>query len=181
MTAVRQATPTTPIGISTGAWIVPDVRQRLDLIRRWEVLPDFVSVNFDEEGALEVAQLVLEKDIGIEAGVSTREAADIFVRSNLSPYCLRILLEPAEQQLAKAEQTIEAIISRLQNARIDTPRLLHGFEATAWRVLHTAHRLGYDTRIGLEDILTLPNGEFAPSNAALVRAALSISQQLKNE
>jgi uncharacterized protein (DUF849 family) len=37
--------------------------------------------------------------------------------------------------------------------------------------LRVAGRLGLSTRIGLEDVLVLPDGSPAPDNAALVRAA----------
>src|SRR3970040_1300795 len=38
-----------PFGISTGAWIISDPARRLAAVREWTVLPDFVSINFDEE------------------------------------------------------------------------------------------------------------------------------------
>ena len=53
-----------------------------------------------------------------------------------------------------------------------SPILLHGQDAVAWPVLRRAQALGLDTRIGLEDTLTLPDGSPAPDNASLVRAAL---------
>jgi len=66
--AIRTACRSTPVGVSTGAWIVPDADQRLALIGAWEVLPDFAGVNFHEPGALEVARLLLGKGIAVEAG-----------------------------------------------------------------------------------------------------------------
>ena len=36
-------------------------------------------------------------------------------------------------------------------------RLLHGFEAAAWVFIELAAKRGYDTRIGLEDTLVLPD------------------------
>ena len=52
--------------------------------------------------------------------------------------------------------------------------LLHGEDTGAWPVLTVAARLGLDTRIGLEDVLTLPDGTVPPGNADLVRAALDV-------
>ena len=59
--AIRAACSSTPIGVSTGAWIVPEVDQRLALISAWKILPDFAGVNFHEPGALKVARLLLHK------------------------------------------------------------------------------------------------------------------------
>jgi uncharacterized protein (DUF849 family) len=50
--AIRAACPAIPIGVSTGAWIVPEANMRLTLIDRWNVLPDFASANIHEPGAL---------------------------------------------------------------------------------------------------------------------------------
>ena len=52
--AIRASCPSVPIGISTGAWIVPDTGRRLALVRAWEVLPDFASVNVHEAGSLQL-------------------------------------------------------------------------------------------------------------------------------
>jgi len=59
----------------------------------------------------------------------------------------------------------------LNEANVQTPRLLHGFDTTAWPLLKVALQRGYDTRIGLEDTLTLPDGRKASGNAELVMVA----------
>ena len=51
------------------------------------------------------------------------------------------------------------------------PRLQHGEDDNAWSALEDAVRRGVDTRIGLEDVLVLPDGSWAHDNAALVAAA----------
>lgn len=38
-----------PVGVSTGAWIEPDLERRLVLIRGWSA-PDYASVNLSEDG-----------------------------------------------------------------------------------------------------------------------------------
>jgi len=38
-----------PVGVSTGAWIEPDLERRLDLIGAWNE-PDYASVNVSEDG-----------------------------------------------------------------------------------------------------------------------------------
>jgi uncharacterized protein (DUF849 family) len=168
--ALRAACRGTPLGISTGAWIEPDPDRRLDLIRRWHALPDYASVNFHEPGAVEIAEELLELGVGVEAGLSDVAAAESLVRSGLEDRCLRVLLEPREQEPPLALDTVTAILRRLGPAD-GVPRLLHGVDATAWPLLREAVRRGYDARIGLEDTLRLPGGEAAGDNLELVRAA----------
>ena len=166
---VRSASRGTPAGISTGAWIEPDPDRRLAQIRRWRVLPEFASVNFDEPGAVEVAEELLELGIGVEAGVSGTAAAEVLARSGLEDHCLRVLLEPSEPDVLSALETVAAMERILERA--GPPRLLHGTGATAWPLLREAVRRGYDARIGLEDTLQLPEGTAARDNLELIRAA----------
>ncbi len=170
--AIRAACPGVPVGISTGEWIVPDVPERLALISAWNVLPDFVSVNMDEPGAVDVAKLLLEKGVGVEAGVWDAKAGEILLESGLAGRCLRVLIEPGEEPEAPATiLEIEAILDKMETP---LPRLLHGSGATAWEFIKLAAERGYDTRVGFEDVLTLPDGSYAESNAALVAAARGI-------
>lgn len=171
LVAVRSACRGIPVGISTAAWIVGDADDRRVLIDQWEILPDFVSVNFDEAGVLPLVHLLRAKGIDIEAGLANRAAGDLLVQSRLASGCLRVLIEPDEQDLAAARATVRQIEAGLDQAGITLPRLLHGYQATTWPVLQDALRAGYATRIGFEDTLSLPNGMLAHSNAALVAAA----------
>jgi uncharacterized protein (DUF849 family) len=50
--------------------------------------------------------------------------------------------------------------------------LLHGEQAATWPLVRHAGRLGLPTRIGLEDVLTGPEGDPVRDNAQLVRLAL---------
>jgi len=79
-----------------------------------------------------------------------------------------------EEEASAALATTAAIIHALDEASIRLPRLLHGFDATTWPVLDAALRYGYDTRIGLEDTLTLPDGSQTIGNAELI--ALAVGQ-----
>lgn len=54
--------PTLPIGLSTAAWIEPDTERRIASIRKWEILPDFASVNMSEDGHSEAVALVAAVD-----------------------------------------------------------------------------------------------------------------------
>ena len=171
LAAIRVAAPATPLGITTGAWIVPEVPARLLAIGSWVVLPDFASVNFVEDGAIEVARLLLSWRVGVEAGVSDLRAAEVLGASGLAARCLRVLIEPQEQELGNALRTVEAIEAALDRAGIKLPRTLHGIDRTAWRLFDEALARGYDVRIGLEDTLLLPEGGPAEGNTALVVAA----------
>jgi uncharacterized protein (DUF849 family) len=169
--SIRVACPGTPVGVSTGAWIVPDVNQRLSLIRAWEVLPNFASVNMHEAGALQVVRLLLDKGIGVEAGIWTGAAAEILLNSGFADDCLRLLIEPAEGP-GDARINLSEIETALD--RVTRPRLLHGLGASAWEFIKLAAERGYDTRTGFEDTLQLPDGSLAESNADLVAAACRV-------
>lgn len=166
--AIRARCPETSVGISTGAWIVPDLSRRLSLIEAWDVLPTFASVNMHEKGALQVVRLLIKRGVGVEAGIWNAHAAGILMESGLAEACLRILIEPAEEQGdARANLTeIEAVLGHA-----GCPRLLHGLGGSAWEFVKLAAERNYDTRIGFEDTLELPDGTLAKNNAELVTAA----------
>jgi uncharacterized protein (DUF849 family) len=130
-----------------------------------------VSVNLHETGAVDVIHLILDKDIGVEAGVWNAPAAHRLVESGLADRCLRILLEPAEASCS-ARMNLRQIEATL--AGVERPRLLHGLGHCAWDLVALAAERGYDTRIGFEDTLRLPDGTRAASNADLVSAACRI-------
>jgi uncharacterized protein (DUF849 family) len=160
-----------PFGISTGAWIIPDPDERLRVISAWTTLPDFVSVNFNETGAAELARHLLDRGVNVEIGIPDRSAAEELVRSELAPGCLRLMFEPAEQVPGEALKMVAECETVLGGAGIKSPRLLHGVDATAWPLLDEAIARGYDGRIGFEDTFALPDGTRAATNADLVRAA----------
>jgi uncharacterized protein (DUF849 family) len=168
---IRAACPNTPIGVSTGAWIVRDANSRLSLVRAWTTLPDFASVNVHEDGAIELMRVLLDKGIGVEAGVWNGPAADIFMRSGITDKVLRICLELLDTVRDPLTQ-LEEIEARLKGTT--RPRLLHGVDANTWDVIAIAADRRYDTRIGLEDTVTLPNGSPPADNGDLVAAARHI-------
>jgi uncharacterized protein (DUF849 family) len=170
--AIRAACPGTPVGVSTGAWILPDIARRVAIIRSWDVRPDFASVNFSEAGAVDVCAALLDLGVGVEAGIWSPGDARLLLASGLADRCVRVLIELVREQTADdALATAQAIERVLDDANIRAPRLLHGEEATAWPMLDYALPRGYDIRIGLEDTLILPDGRRARDNAQLVTAA----------
>jgi uncharacterized protein (DUF849 family) len=138
------------------------------------VLLDFASVNFHEDGAEDIARLLFDRGVGIELGLSTAWTAARAIVEGWGKRCLRILLEPEEEEMSSALATVQAIERVLDRAVISAPRLLHGSNAAAWDLLVESAKRGYQCRIGLEDTLQLPTGEPAASNAQMVSAALKL-------
>jgi len=147
---------------------------RLKLAQQWYELPDFVSVNFHEEGASTLASALLERGVGIEAGVWNSESTLMFARWELSGRCLRLLIEPKETSVDDAEANVKEIEKSLSSFNLEIPRLLHGENETVWAMIRAASIRQYDTRIGLEDTLMLSNGSIAANNGELVKAAIQI-------
>nr|WP_202884596.1 3-keto-5-aminohexanoate cleavage protein [Actinopolymorpha cephalotaxi] len=175
VSAVRAAVPGVPVGVTTGAWATPDPRARAAQVRSWTVLPDHASVNWHEDGASEVATALLDRGIGVEAGIYSGTAA---ARRFLDwPGARRVLRVLAEITEAAPQEALHAAAELLDGlGSVPAPILLHGEDTAAWAVLRLAASRGLDTRIGLEDVLHLPDGAPAPGNAALVRAAREIIQ-----
>ncbi|EFL31068.1 conserved hypothetical protein [Streptomyces viridochromogenes DSM 40736] len=164
------------MGVTTGAWAEPDPAGRLERVRSWAtlpVLPDHASVNWHEEGAEEIAAVLLELGVGVEAGIwSGTDGAERFAVSPLGPRVLRVLAEVTDVDAEGAVSSARALLSDIGAAH-GRPVLLHGEGGGAWPVVRFAGRLGVDTRVGLEDVLVLPDGRWAGSNAALVSAGLA--------
>ena len=170
--AVRAAVPGVAVGVTTGDWIDPSPRRRAALIRSWTVLPDHASVNWHEDGAELIAEALLDKGVGIEAGLfSGTGGTKRFLDWPHAHRVVRVLAEITDTDPETAPAAVETALQDL--AGFDRPVLLHGEKDAAWVVLRIALARGLDTRIGLEDTLVLPGGEPATGNVALVRAALA--------
>jgi uncharacterized protein (DUF849 family) len=161
-----------PVGVTTGAWIVPDPAARLAAIRAWAVAPDFASVNFHEEGAVALADALLDAGVAVEPGLWTPAAAQLLVASGLAGSCVRLLLEPMDDTVEAALTTADATLAVLAGVAPGVPRLLHGQGSTVWPLLDEAWARGLQARVGLEDTLALPDGSRAAGNAELVAAAV---------
>ena len=179
--SIRAKLQDLPVGVSTGAWIVPDPESRLRIVQAWDVFPDFASVNFHEEGAAGLAATLMGRGVGIEAGISNAKAARKFVASGLARQCLRILVEPQDKEIGPALKTTLEIENILNHAGVSLTTVLHGTNGTAWELLDEAIRRGYDIRIGFEDTLRLRNGKTAPSNAELVHEARTRVESLSSK
>jgi uncharacterized protein (DUF849 family)/uncharacterized membrane protein YeaQ/YmgE (transglycosylase-associated protein family) len=180
--AVRAAVPGVPVGVSTGLWVCSgDADERADVVATWRHLdggarPDFASVNLSEDGALDLWHLLADLGIGVEPGVWSPSDLDVLTRGRLDGSLVRVLLEvigaEAGEEVPRAVELLAAARSTLPAG---VPLLLHGEEAAAWPVLEVAVREGLQTRIGLEDTLTGPDGERVEGNADLIRAAQALA------
>lgn len=172
--AFRSACPGTPIGVTTGAWIEPDVDRRIHAIARWTELPDYASVNWHEAGAARVADMLQRRGVRIEAGIWDATGLAAWRGSRARAECVRVLIELPDEAAEVVRVHAEALIAHVRAEETDITILLHGEGRSAWPALALAAELGLEARIGLEDTLVLPDGRTAFDNAALVRAAAAI-------
>jgi uncharacterized protein (DUF849 family) len=180
--AVRAAVPAVPVGVTTGIWAVGgDPARRMALVADWTGAdkPDFASINLSEPGAPELAALLGELGIAVEAGIWTPADADTLAASGFGDQVLRILIEPDPRDLPPddAVALAAAVEAALDRHGFTAPRVHHGYGIATWSVLSAAISLGRDIRVGLEDTVVLADGRRAAGNAELVAAAVRLAQQ----
>ena len=178
---VRDVCPRVPLGLSTAKWIEANPAKRLEAVSRWEVLPDFASVNLNERGCVALCNLLLDRGVGVEAGVWSVDDAVRLVRSRLDGRSLRILVEITEKDHGRAVSQANRIEQYLAQSGAVAPRLHHGYGKVAWSVMKNAILTGKDVRVGLEDTLVLADGKRAKSNEQLVRAAVRLAKHFGRE
>lgn len=170
--AVREACPSTPVGVTTGLWITDgDAAARQRAVAGWSQLPaarrpDFASANVAEPGLTDLVAALREIGVAVEAGVWSVEDASALSIVDDVPRVLIEVMSPRTDPLA--------ILARLDELGVRGERLLHGEGEVCWPMVALAGRLGLPTRIGLEDTLTAPDGAPVTGNAELVRHALSV-------
>jgi uncharacterized protein (DUF849 family) len=162
------------IGLTTGAWIVPDLASRISMIREWEGV-DCATVNLSEPGFEDVMQAVADAGIGIDVGLWAPVEIDVLLDSGFLQLVQRISIElaPGEPYFLTGEpsELAQQINDRLDAAGSACPRLTHGMKEWTWPLIADAFRRGHHTRVGFEDSVYLPDGTEAQSNAQLVQAA----------
>ena len=174
--AIRTEVPSMEIGVTTGRWIQPDPRLRIEAVVAWGRLglakPDFCSVNVHELGWEEICRAAASVGIGVELGVWTSGDAVTLRKRGIPPMTTRVLAESTVTDPDTAVAESVRILRAL--GKLSVPVLLHGEEGGAWPVLEYALRTKQDTRIGFEDVLQRPDGWLATGNDDLVRAAQQI-------
>jgi beta-keto acid cleavage enzyme len=135
-------------------------------------------VNFNEPGSVALAELLISRGVGVEAGLGSVLAVENLVGSKIGPRCLRALLEPEEQDMGAAVAVIGFLEAFLNRGAVTIPRLLHGYEATAWDFVGLAAARGYDTRIGFEDTVVMPDGALAPGNEQILAEAVRLTSTI---
>jgi uncharacterized protein (DUF849 family) len=176
MRALKAELPGTLVGISTGAWIEKNDDRLLAYAERWRVRPDYASVNLSETNAPALIEKLHRLGVAVEAWLAQSADAERLLALRLERFALRILVEVGEQEPNRAQAVADEILSVLRGSDAQKPILLHGTNASAWPLLRRAVESGFSTRIGLEDVSTLPDGSAAESNAKLVRAAIDLAR-----
>ncbi|WP_433292976.1 3-keto-5-aminohexanoate cleavage protein [Actinoplanes sp. CA-030573] len=165
------------VGLTTGAWIVPGLADRIAMIREWEGV-DCATVNLSEEGFERVMAAMLEAGIGIDVGLWAPVEMAGLIASGLLPHAQRVSIEldPGEPYFLTGDPVDVArqVNDALDAAGSTCPRLTHGMNDWTWPLVADAFRRGHDTRVGFEDSVRLPDGTVARSNADLVRAAVEL-------
>jgi uncharacterized protein (DUF849 family) len=167
--AIRAEAPRLPVGLSTAEAINRDPFARAAAVRKWRRQPDFVSVNVSELGWAGLMRAAFHAGIGVEAGLSTPADAQELMRSPFAHQVVRALVEVdggAPEARAVAEFIPDGI-----------PQLWHGYGERTWEVIAAGAAAGNDVRVGLEDVLVLPDGRVAVNNLDLVAAAVELSRR----
>jgi uncharacterized protein (DUF849 family) len=165
--AIRAAVPRLPIGLSTAETIDRDPFRRAAAIQSWRTPPDFVSVNVGELGWSGIVRAALHAGVGVEAGLASPEDALELARSPFAHQLVRALVE-----VDGGVEDARAIAALVPDG---VPQLWHGYGQRTWEVVAAAAAAGHDVRVGLEDVLALPDGQPAPDNAALVSSAVELT------
>ena len=170
--AVRAAAPGLEISCSTQEDIdLAGAPDRIHAVRSWSAPPDVVSVNLAEDGAIELGTALLEREIGIEAGVFTHAGVDRLLAAPWAARVHRVLVEVIyEHDDRAAVELARALDERV--AGLGRPRLWHGDGRANWAVVDAGIEAGVDVRVGLEDTLVARDGGRAPGNAAQVAETL---------
>ncbi|MFD7859184.1 3-keto-5-aminohexanoate cleavage protein [Streptomyces microflavus] len=171
LSAIRATAPDAVVGTTTGLWTCSGPEERYLLVSSWELLPDFASVAFGEEGAA----LIVQRGMALESAVWTMEDVPLLLASPTLHENVRILIEPVDDDPAQAVAAARALASRIQQAGVLCPLLYHGDGPTVWPLVRAAVQDGHETRVGFEDGMELPDGTMAPDNTALIIAARAMA------
>ncbi|MFG2297446.1 3-keto-5-aminohexanoate cleavage protein [Streptomyces sp. NPDC048603] len=199
--AALRAAVRVPLAVCATVATEPDPAARLARIAGWEVLPDRAVVDLSEPGAVDLAMALAGRGVAVDGVVrplpvclspATEDVpgrpGDLPHRPDGLPHPLeglpltRLLVPlPGGGALGRLSLRMpchgpEVPLARLLEACAGEV-VLYGRDGAAWPVLRSAARLGAGRRTGIGDVLHLPDGRPAPSNAALVTAALASGRE----
>ncbi len=113
-----------------------------------------------------IARAALHAGIAVEAGVATPADVQALQESSFAHQVLRVLVE-----VDGGAHDAQAIAELIPDG---VPQLWHGSGERTWEIISAAAVAGVDNRVGLEDVLVLPDGRPAAGNAELVAAAVTL-------
>jgi uncharacterized protein (DUF849 family) len=88
--------------------------------------------------------------------------------------CVRVLLEPLDNDPKQAVADAATMERLLAEAQIGLEQIHHGDHLASWAVNRRAVPRGHGIRTGLEDTPVLPDGRLASGNAELVAVAAAL-------
>ncbi|MET9636558.1 3-keto-5-aminohexanoate cleavage protein [Streptomyces virginiae] len=176
---LRGAGVDVPLAVPASIGAQPDPAERLARVRAWTVLPDRAVVHFAEPGAAELARALLERGVVVDAVVPLGDPAGPKALERLRSWLVRgpgvgrggvrVLAEIAAGP-GDERATGPALPAALRGLPPEAV-LLFGRDGASWPALRLAGRCGTAARTGAGDVLHLPDGRPARSNAELVAAA----------
>ncbi|MDQ2706987.1 MAG: 3-keto-5-aminohexanoate cleavage protein [Actinomycetota bacterium] len=173
--AIRSVVPAIEVAVPSARWVAPDPARRVEAVHRWGRLgsgarPDVVAVSVHEHGWWQVCAAACAVGIGVEVGVWTPGDAVRLRQGGLPAGVVRVVAEVTVGDPVIAIAEADRILRALGPVRV--PVLLHGEDHAAWSVWAHAAAMGLHTRVGLEDMLTRPDGCPTHGNPDLVEHAL---------
>jgi uncharacterized protein (DUF849 family) len=122
-----------------------------------------VTANQGEEGIFELCEMLIQRGVGIEAGLLSLADAHVFVQSGLAARCVRVLVEPMDSAPKAAIAHAAAMEDVLLAAGIFLEQVHHGDGVASWAVSARAVSRGYGIRTGLEDTMACQMAALPPT------------------
>ncbi|MFE2128573.1 3-keto-5-aminohexanoate cleavage protein [Streptomyces amritsarensis] len=176
---LRGAGVRVPLAVPASIGAEPDPAERSARVGAWTVLPDRAVVHFAEPGAAGLAEALLARGVRVDAAAPLGGPAGPEPLERLRAWLVRrpgggrggvrVVAEVAagSAEEAAAGPGLPAGLRGLPPAAV----LLFGRDGASWPALRLAARCGAAARTGVGDVLHLPDGRPARSNAELVAAA----------
>ncbi|MFJ2598112.1 3-keto-5-aminohexanoate cleavage protein [Streptomyces erythrochromogenes] len=174
-----------PLAVPASIGAEPDPAERLARVGAWTVLPDRAVVHFAEPGAAGLAEALLERGVPVDAVAPLGGAAGPEPLERLRGWLARSPGGDRGGVRVVAEITAVPVDERATGPALPAGLrglplqavLLFGRDGASWPALRLAARCGTAARTGVGDVLHLPDGRAARSNAELVAAARELTSR----